>query len=51
LIVDDAPFQEYYPELWFSTALYAPTVVVRSTFLGALGSYRDTFEGSESAWS
>ena len=43
LIVDEAPFQEHYPELWFSKALYAPTVVVRSTILAALGLYRDTF--------
>ena len=44
LIVEEAPFQERYPELWFSKALYAPTVVVRSTILAALGLYRDTFD-------
>jgi len=44
LIVDEAPFQQHYPELWFSKALYAPTVVVRSTILAALGLYRDTFD-------
>jgi halimadienyl-diphosphate synthase len=51
LIVDEAPFQEHYPELWFSKALYAPTVVVRSTILAALGLYRDTFDESGSLWS
>jgi hypothetical protein len=51
LIVDEAPFREHYPELWFSKALYAPTVVVRSTILAALGLYRDTFDDSEAAWS
>jgi halimadienyl-diphosphate synthase len=51
LIVDEAPFQENYPELWFSKALYAPTVVVHSTILGALGLYGDTFDESGPAWS
>jgi halimadienyl-diphosphate synthase len=51
LIVDEAPFQEHYPELWFSKALYAPTVVVRSTILAALGLYRDTFDEGGSGWS
>jgi len=51
LIVEGGPFQEHYPELWFSKALYAPTVVVRSTILGALGLYCDTFDESEWAWS
>ncbi len=51
LIVDEAPFQEHYPELWFSKALYAPTVVVRSTILAALGLYRDTFGESGSVCS
>ena len=50
LIIGEAPFQEHYPELWFSKALYAPTVVVRSTILAALGLYHDTFDGSGSAW-
>jgi hypothetical protein len=36
LIVDEAPFQDNYPELWFSKAQYAPTVVVRGTILAAL---------------
>ena len=48
LIVDEAPFQPDYPELWFSKALYAPTVVIRSTILAALGLYRDTFDQSGS---
>ena len=50
LVVDRGPFQDHYPELWISKVLYAPTVVVRSTILGALGLYHDTFEESESAW-
>jgi len=50
LIIDEAPFQEHYPELWFSKALYAPTVAVRSTILGALGLYSDTFDESGSLW-
>ncbi|MDQ3436516.1 MAG: hypothetical protein M3491_04120 [Actinomycetota bacterium] len=48
LIVEGAPFQQRYPELWFSKALYSPTVVVRSTILAALGLYRDTFDESGS---
>jgi hypothetical protein len=48
LIVDEAPFQKHYPKLWFSKALYAPTIVVRSTILAALGLYRDTFDESGS---
>jgi halimadienyl-diphosphate synthase len=48
LIVEGAPFQQHYPELWFSKALYSPTVVVRSTILAALGLYRDTFDDSGS---
>jgi hypothetical protein len=51
LVVEGGPFQEHYPELWISKALYAPTVVVRSTILGALGLYRDTLDESESVWS
>ena len=47
LIVNERPLQEGYPELWVSKALYAPTVVVRSTILAALGLYRDTFDKSE----
>ena len=43
LITGEAPFQQHYPELWFSKALYSPTVVVRSTILASLGLYRDTF--------
>jgi halimadienyl-diphosphate synthase len=50
LIADEAPFQEHYPELWFSKVLYAPTVVVRSTILAALGLYRDTFGESGSVY-
>ena len=48
LIVDQASFQEHFPELWLSNALYAPTVVVRSTILAALGLYLDTFDESGS---
>ena len=51
LVVEGGPFQEQYPELWISKALYAPTVVIRSTIVGALGLYSDTFDESESAWS
>ena len=50
LVVEGGPFQEHYPELWFSKVLYAPTVVVRSTIVGALGLYCDTFDESESVW-
>jgi hypothetical protein len=50
LVVEGGPFQEHYPELWISKALYAPTLVVRSTIIGALGLYSDTFYESESAW-
>jgi hypothetical protein len=49
LIVDQAPYQEHLPELWFSKALYAPTLVVRSTILAALGLY-DTCDVSGSVW-
>jgi len=48
LIASEAPYQQHYPELWFSKALYAPTVVVRSTILAALGLYQDTFDRGES---
>jgi halimadienyl-diphosphate synthase len=48
LIVEGAPFQQRYPELWVSKALYSPTVVIRSTILAALGLYRDTFDESGS---
>ena len=48
LIASEAPFQQHYPGLWFSKTLYAPTVVVRSTILAALGLYRDTFDQSGS---
>jgi halimadienyl-diphosphate synthase len=51
LVAKGGPFQEHYPELWFSKALYTPTVVVRSTIVGALGLYIDTFGDSEAAWS
>ena len=50
LVVEGGPFQDHYPELWISKALYAPTVVIRSTIVGALGLYSDTFDESESAW-
>ena len=50
LVLEGGPFQEYYPELWFSKVLYAPTVVVRSTIVGALGLYSDTFDESEAVW-
>ncbi len=48
LVVEGGLFQDDYPELWFSKALYAPTVVVRSTILGALALYSDTFDGGGS---
>jgi halimadienyl-diphosphate synthase len=44
LIANERPVQESYPELWISKVLYAPTVVVHSTILAALGLYRDTFD-------
>jgi halimadienyl-diphosphate synthase len=44
LAVEGALFRDHYPELWISKALYAPTVVIRSTILGALGLYSDTFD-------
>jgi halimadienyl-diphosphate synthase len=50
LVVEGGLFQDHYPELWISKALYAPTMVVRSTVLGALGLYNDTFDESESSW-
>jgi len=50
LVVEGSLFQDHYPELWISKALYSPTVVVRSTILGALGLYSDTFDESESTW-
>jgi halimadienyl-diphosphate synthase len=46
LIANERPLQESYPELWVSKVLYAPTVVVHSTILAALGLYRDTFDKS-----
>ena len=50
LVVEGWLFQDHYPELWISKALYSPAVVVRSTILGALGLYSDTFDESGSAW-
>ena len=35
LIFGEAPLQQHYPELRFSKALHAPTIVVRSTILAA----------------
>ncbi len=49
LLATERPFQESYPELWISKALYAPTVVVRSTILAALGLYADTFGDEDGA--
>jgi len=43
LVASEHPFRERYPELWISKALWAPTIVIRSTILAALGLYCDTF--------
>ena len=43
LIANEMPFKDDYPELWIAKALYAPTFVIRSIVLGALGLYLDTF--------
>jgi halimadienyl-diphosphate synthase len=43
LIANEMPFKDDYPELWIAKALYAPTFVIRSIVLAALGLYLDTF--------
>jgi halimadienyl-diphosphate synthase len=43
LLANERPFEDHYPELWVSKTLYAPTMVIRSATLGALGLYLDTF--------
>ena len=43
LMADERPFESIYPELWTAKVLYAPTLVVRSIILAALGLYQDTF--------
>jgi hypothetical protein len=43
LVASEHLFRERYPELWISKTLWAPTVVIRSTILAALGLYCDTF--------
>lgn len=44
LLTTERPFNDRYPEMWISKALYAPTVVIRSVILAALGLYNDTFD-------
>jgi len=43
LLDNEKPFQEHYPEFWIAKVLFAPTFVIRSIILAALGLYRDTF--------
>jgi hypothetical protein len=43
LIANEMPFKDDYPELWIAKALYAPTFVIRSIVIAALGLYLDTF--------
>jgi halimadienyl-diphosphate synthase len=43
LLDNEKPFREYYPELWIAKVLFAPTFVIRSIILAALGLYQDTF--------
>lgn len=43
LLANEQPFEVRYPELWVSKTLYAPTMVIRSVVLSALGLYLDTF--------
>ena len=44
LIATERPLEANYPELWISKVLYAPTRVIRSAVLAALGLYYDTFD-------
>jgi halimadienyl-diphosphate synthase len=43
LLANEMPFKDDYPELWIAKVLYAPTLVIRSIVLAALGLYLDTF--------
>lgn len=43
LLDNEKPFREHYPELWIAKVLFAPTFVIRSIILAALGLYRDIF--------
>lgn len=43
LVANEHPFEENYPEMWISKALYAPAAVIRITILAALALYCDTF--------
>ena len=43
LVATERPLKYSYPELWVSKGLYAPTFVVRSATISALGLYQDTF--------
>lgn len=43
LLAHEQPFAQHYPALWIGKALYAPTPVIRSCILAALGLYVDTF--------
>jgi halimadienyl-diphosphate synthase len=44
LLANERPFDENYPEMWISKALYAPAAVIRATILAALALYCDTFD-------
>lgn len=43
LLTNEQPFKGDYPELWIAKVLFAPTFVIRSAILAALGLYQDTF--------
>ena len=43
ILANEMPFKDDYPELWIAKVLYAPTLVIRSIALAALGLYQDTF--------
>ena len=43
LLNNEKPFRRHHPELWIAKVLFAPTFVIRSIILAALGLYQDTF--------
>lgn len=43
LLANEQPFKNDYPELWIAKTLFAPTFVIKSIILAALGLYEDTF--------
>ncbi len=44
LLSNEGPFEQEHPELWTAKVLYAPSSIIRSVTLAALGLYQDTFE-------